>query len=155
MESVIHRGETEKVLYLMRGLPGSGKTTLARTLSNNIFATDDFFLHEGKYVFVLEKADEAHEWNRRRVREALASGVSPVVVDNTNIRAWELKPYVEMGMIFGYDTVLVEPESPHKWDVEELARKSQHGVPKEVIEKMLELYEKDLTLDLILKSSKP
>ena len=30
------------------------------------------------------------------VREALLSGISPVVIDNTNTAAWEMKPYVIM-----------------------------------------------------------
>ena len=52
----------QKSLIVLRGLPGSGKTTLANLLSENkkypVFSIDDYFTDEkGKYHF---KFDENH-----------------------------------------------------------------------------------------------
>ncbi|XP_044524210.1 NEDD4-binding protein 2-like 1 isoform X4 [Gracilinanus agilis] len=96
------RGSFRKQLYLLRGLPGSGKSTLARQLKHNfpralIFSTDDFFFKEdGTYEFNPDVLEEAHDWNQRRARKAMRNGTSPIIIDNTNLHAWEMKPYAVM-----------------------------------------------------------
>jgi len=139
----------------MRGLPGSGKTTLALTLSKNVYATDDFFMNDGVYVFDYNKISEAHIWNQNRVNSALESELKTVVVDNTNICAWEMKPYALMGYKNDYSILLVESDAEHKWDIKRLAEINSHKVPIEIIEKMYRLYQPDLTLDLILNAVNP
>ncbi|ELK30056.1 Dynein heavy chain 6, axonemal [Myotis davidii] len=82
-----------KHLYFLRGLPGSGKTTLARQLQHDfpralIFSTDDFFFREdGAYEFTPDFLEEAHEWNQKRARKAMRNGISPISIDNTNLHS--------------------------------------------------------------------
>jgi uridine kinase len=54
-------------LILMRGLPGSGKTTAARELTKHLnpkdyrlFAADDYFMNTGKFVFDSAQAGQAY-----------------------------------------------------------------------------------------------
>jgi len=150
----------KKVMIIMRGLPGSGKSTKAKALAQGgeIFSTDEFFMKEGKYAFDPTKIAEAHAWNQSRVKDALSRGVSPVVVDNTNIMLAHVQPYLEMANQNGYEVEFGEPDSPwwKKWfgpemtesDKDELIKtlleKGTHGVPEQALRKMLSLWEHDL-----------
>lgn len=150
METIIYTGKEDYLLYIMRGLPGSGKSTLAKQIGGMIFSTDDFFMKNGIYQFDRSKIGIAHLWNRRRTKNTLRKKAPKVVVDNTNIRAREIEPYARYGVENNYTILLAEPETPHKWDVKKLAQINSHQVPEEVIQRMKNNYEKDLTLEKIL-----
>ena len=80
----------------MRGLPGSGKSYLANQIAGKTgqaFSADDYHVNPrtGKYKWKPENVSPAHQWNYNRIKKAIESGMSPVVVDNTNTTAWELK----------------------------------------------------------------
>lgn len=59
-----------------------------------IFSTDEYFIKDGVYQYEYQLLAEAHLWNQRRAKEALAAGKNPVIIDNTNLQAWEMKVYV-------------------------------------------------------------
>ncbi|XP_038618087.1 NEDD4-binding protein 2-like 1 isoform X2 [Tachyglossus aculeatus] len=62
-----------------------------------IFSTDDFFVREdGTYEFNPDFLGEAHKWNQERARTAMRNGESPVIIDNTNLQSWEMRPYAVM-----------------------------------------------------------
>ena len=167
----IYRFAEAPKMYIMRGVSGSGKSTMAKQLvgSGEIFSTDDFFTSSsGQYNFDMNYISDAHGWNKDRVQKAVNEGMSPIVVDNTTVQAWEAKPYVEMAQEAGYDIEVVEPDSPWWQDFEPgmseedladlastLAEKNTHGVPEEVVLRMLTRWEHDITVDDILSSTKP
>lgn len=159
--SYVHQGY--KVLILMRGLPGSGKSYLAReiveksTKSNNyvhyIFSTDDFFItRSGNYNFNPQKLGDAHAWNQHRVWMQIMQGTSPIIIDNTNACMWEMKPYATMAVSMGYVIEIIEPFTCWAFNVKELHVRNQHNVPKDKIRDMLERYEKNITPQKILSA---
>ncbi len=89
------------VLTLIRGLPGSGKTTFARYLATGsrmlIIAADDFFVDAdtGNYGFNPERLGSAHHWCQQEVLKALKAG-RDVCVNNTFSRRWEVEPYIKI-----------------------------------------------------------
>ncbi|NXY32243.1 N4BP2 protein, partial [Pomatorhinus ruficollis] len=149
-----------QVLVLLRGVPGSGKSYLARNLLEDnpggiILSTDDYFYKHGQYHYDPDCLGEAHEWNRKRAKEAFERRISPIIIDNTNIQAWEMKPYVTLAQQFKYKVMFREPDTWWKFKPKELERRNIHGVSKEKIKRMLERYERCLTVRAILDSSVP
>ncbi|XP_029026130.1 NEDD4-binding protein 2-like 2 [Betta splendens] len=148
------------VLILMRGLPGSGKSTLARELlstgpSGVILSTDDYFAHRDGYCYEPGLLGVAHEWNQRRAEDAMRDGRSPVIIDNTNIQAWEMKPYVEMALERGYKVDFCEPDTSWKLDPYELEKRNKHGVSKEKIARMLDSFSFPISIDIVMNSQEP
>lgn len=134
-----------KIMVLMRGLPGSGKTTLAKIIkgrSGVILSTDDFFCNEeGVYRYDPHRLPEAHGWNKHRALVKVQEGRTPVIIDNTNVQAWEMKPYIIMALHHGYEVDILEPETGWKFSPKELAKRNIHGVPKYKISEMKEHYD--------------
>ncbi len=153
--------QQQKKLYIMRSPPGAGKSTLAKELGKNgvVYSSDDFFMRNGKYIFDIKQLHRAHLWNQQRTERALQQGISPVVIDNTNIKFWEMKEYVKLGIKYGYEIEFVQPNwhkdlyiSDGKWNFEFLKGKNVHGVPDDILKKKIEQYDYDPTVEKVLKS---
>ncbi|XP_023682037.2 uncharacterized protein n4bp2l2 isoform X2 [Paramormyrops kingsleyae] len=148
------------VLILMRGLPGSGKSTLAQELLSSgpnglVLSTDDYFSQETGYAYDPGLLGDAHSWNQNRAREAMDENRSPVIIDNTNMQAWEMKPYAEMAVERGYRVDFCEPSTNWKLDPTELEKRNKHGVSRQKILEMLERFELPMSLDIVLNSQQP
>ncbi|NXR47164.1 N42L1 protein, partial [Hippolais icterina] len=120
-----------------------------------VLSTDDFFVENGVYIFEPDFLEDAHKWNQKRARKAMKNGKSPVIIDNTNIHAWEMKPYVMMAQENRYEVTFQEPDTPWKFNVQELTRRNIHHVPREKIQRMKEQYEHNVTFHSVLHSEKP
>lgn len=123
-------------LVLIRGLPGSGKSTMANVLHQagfEWFEADTYHLNdEGEYCYDPANVKAAHEWCQRETFKALANG-KRVVVSNTFTRRFEMEPYFEMAKTFGIEPNVLEAMG--NWP-------NVHGVPAEVVEKMRQRWEK-------------
>lgn len=112
-------------LVLIRGLPGSGKTTWAKTLVAQGYAhfeADMYFEVGGQYRYDALRIRDAHSWCQDMTWHALASG-KRVVVSNTFTQLREMEPYLAMSK------KVQVIEATGKW-------KNVHGVPDETLERM-------------------
>ena len=117
-------------LILIRGLPGSGKSTVARAMMLDGFVhveADMFFEDEDdNYRFDASRAAEAHAWCQDMAEEYMEVGLD-VVVANTFTRKWEMEPYMKLADKYDY-TVVIRTEKGEYPNI--------HNVPQEVIDRM-------------------
>ena len=101
-----------KTLVIVRGIPGSGKSTFAKKLVTNLqsqghnvkhFEADDYWINEqGEYKFNPELLGVAHARCYNNVFTALSEDNSFVIVANTFVRQKELNPYLNEAALHGY-----------------------------------------------------
>lgn len=172
---------SEKIVYLMRGLPACGKSHMARRLSGRsgvVLETDQYFYTQvgddpASYDYSEELLPLARQWNVNRFREALVHCTSPIVVDRGNGLNSETRQYVVLAHEHGYRVELREPDSPwwqelrvllkykeyvlpellDQW-ADALATRSRqtHRVPAETIRRWMQSWRADLTVQEILKA---
>ena len=128
-----------KTLYLVRGVPGSGKSTFAKTLGGTHFETDNYFMVDGEYKFDFTKLKDAHKWCQDSVNTAMilnhTTGQNEViVVSNTFTQEWEMESYYKMAETWGYRVFSVIVENRH-------GGVNQHGVPDDKLEIMKNRFE--------------
>jgi predicted kinase len=83
---------------LIRGLPGSGKSSLAKEFVVNGYRhieADMYFYVHGRYIFKRTFLERAHTWCLSATRLALDRGES-VVVSNVFSRLSEMTPYLKL-----------------------------------------------------------
>jgi len=129
----------EKILFIVRGLPGSGKSTLSKLLNATHFETDNYFMVDGEYKFDVSKLREAHEWCKNEVSMAMVfnhtSGLNQrIVVSNTFTQEWEMAPYFALAEQWGYQVASLIVENRH-------GGVNTHGVPEDKLELMKNRFE--------------
>jgi predicted kinase len=131
---------TPKAVVLLRGIPGAGKTTVARWIKrvqakSTIWSADDHFVVNGVYLFNGAQLGTAHRscqlgfstWAMMAVR-----GIG--VVDNTNIALKDLRVYLNMAAMHNLPTEIWSIQPPP-----DLAR-SVHNVPQKTMERLLNAF---------------
>lgn len=125
----------EKILYIVRGVPGSGKSTFAKTLSNQHYEADMYFMSaDGEYQFDITKIKDAHQWCQGMVKGDMILEYPKIVVSNTFTQEWEMEPYIKMAKEYGYTVFTVIVENRH-------GGVNQHSVPEDKIELMKNRFE--------------
>ena len=136
--------EKGKTLILLRGLPGSGKSTTAKLLGADgagyaHFEADMYFMENGEYKFDPMKIKDAHKWCQNSVEHAMLLNYttgynSTIIVSNTFTQEWEMEQYYKMAESWGYRVYSIIVENRH-------GGVNEHGVPEDKLEQMKNRFE--------------
>jgi len=122
-------------LTLIRGLPGSGKSTKAASLKKSTgadwFEADMFFDTINGYQWNRDLLHQAHQWCQLNTLQSLYAGRS-VIVSNTFTTIKEMQPYLDI-----LNTANSSEKYPRLRIIEMRTQyESIHNVPKETLQKM-------------------
>lgn len=128
-------------LTLIRGLPGSGKSTIALSLLKQswkldnekcvVLEADMYLTIGGKYVFDPKKRTEGHTWLKNTTEVFLNNGYH-VIVTGTLTRKWEIMPYKRMADALECEFNVVTCTGNYQ---------NIHDVPEDVIQQMRDRWE--------------
>ena len=171
--------DQHNVVYLMRGLPGCGKSHRAKRLSGEqgvVLETDEYFYTQvgtdpTSYDYSKDLLPDARRWNLARLKEAIVAGVSPIVVDRGNGLNAETREFAVMAVEHGYLVELAEPDSSWWQELRVLLKykefvadalfdtwaqrlaestRDKHRVPTALIRNWMRHWRHDLTIEQIL-----
>lgn len=118
------------MVYIVRGLPGSGKSTFAKTLAKSLnipfWEADQFFYKDGQYNFDPTKLGEAHAQCFENFCKTAFDGC---VVSNTFTTEKELEKYCQFCVDNCLQFTVLIVENRH-------GNKSIHDVPETVVDTM-------------------
>lgn len=143
---------------VLRGLPGSGKSTYARQLIQKylmdpekisrmngavVFSTNDLFYDpDGYYQFDGAALSDYHQRTLNRVTDALKAEISLVILDNLNIKHRHYRHYVRIARAFHYNVQVLDIGSiTDTAEIEKYKTRQLHNVPHNTYQKYIDEWE--------------
>ena len=154
-------------LIIMVGIPGSGKSTMAKSIVGNgiIHSTDDLIEANGDYNDFFREMKEKnnfsalsqmHKRNLSNAINSMEAGITPLIIDNTNLSPSESKNYVMSALEVGFDDNNIKfiDIGTNGLSAQELANRNTHNVPLDKIKSMIDKYNshRPITLEKVIKS---
>ena len=152
----------KKIMVILRGLPGSGKSSYAEKLYAKfngpnfrvrIFSANSFFWvdigGEKEYRFDSSKIGQAHQTCLSDVSKACRANVPMVIVDNANSQKWEYANYEQIAALTGYEISIREvgASTPvlqsKKWHLMQYFERQTHGISLDHFLRMWWRWEED------------
>lgn len=127
------------ILYLIIGIPGSGKTTKAKEIISKYesqnkqikhYEADMFFEHDGQYKFNPALLGKAHAWCQKKTEEAMMNNID-VIVSNTSLTPRERYFYLALAKLYDYEVKVITMINEFQ---------NVHGVPADKLELMKQRY---------------
>ena len=139
-------------VYIIRGAPGTGKTTEASKImdedENVVHCSADNYFYEVAALNDTSYLEEFKPWLVGKAHQfcwgafihaLVVMGEKTIIVDNTNTYKWEYENYVLLAEQLGYEVEIIVTDMSESAEV--YHERNTHGVPLEVIERMLREFE--------------
>jgi len=119
------------IVYLVRGLPGSGKSTYAKSLGILHLEADMYHMRNGIYDWKPTNVHDSHVWCYNAFKTAVLKGMD-VAVSNTFTKMTEMRDYLTYAMQHSYDIKVIRCVANYG---------NIHNVPENTLEKMKNRFE--------------
>ncbi len=136
--------DSPKFAFIMRGVPGSGKSTLTNIMSNAykmlgfdvaVHSVDDLHTSEDGIFFWDENLEnERYQKNFENFCQSCDEGRDFIFCDAINLQKKDYNKYIEYAQSHDYFIATVCPPLP---TAEVAAKRNQHWVTEEQIKEML------------------
>lgn len=147
LNEILNTDQNQDLIIIMRGLPGSGKSTLSNYIKNInkntvICSADQYF---EKIPFDEKKLQQAHDYCRDIFITALENKSKIIIVDNTNITLNRYSFYKRKSKEYSRKYIVIEMICNSEMSYS----RNTHNVPLDKINKMHELWEEDFDNNVI------
>lgn len=144
-------------LHIVRGLPGSGRSTLAKLLAGGlgvVICPEEMLPADfSAEPFSAEHNSRCNLVGHEALKRAIADGIHPVVLDRPHTFLWEMRGPVKLAQSAGYEVVIhttVGTDDPAR-----CARSTKHKVEPGVVLNMATQFEPGNSVEMVLESVSP
>jgi len=138
------RSKVVKVVVIVRGIPGSGKSYLVNAIKDIldesiVCSADDFFrvpdpvYPVASYEFDIAKLPQAHNACMAKFIDAIQENKQFILVDNTNTHFWEVENYIKLAHDNGYRISLLNCNPQTRSELKVCIERQTHDVPLSTI----------------------
>ena len=132
----------KKMAFIMRGIPGSGKSTAAHFLVEGregiVHAVDDLHTEDGTFFWDEQLKDERYAKNLANFTLSCEAGIPVVVCDCMNLTKNDYQKYIDVAQECGYTVCTVVMQNP---PAEVAAARNEHDVTEDQIRTFLDRWE--------------
>lgn len=119
------------IVRLIRGCPGSGKSTFAKTFPSYHLEADMAVTKDNQYQWKPETVKQSHQFTKELVERIMEFGAD-VTISNTFTMKKEIQPYLDLAAEYCYKVEIYRCTGQFG---------NVHSVPVEALEKMKNRFE--------------
>lgn len=147
-------------VYLTRGLPGSGRTTLAKQLAGRtglvICPEDDLPQNLRAGAFTASHNGRCAVMALTELKkQLLAARPTDIVVERPHVQLWEMRAAVRLAQKHNYRVKVCRTTTPWAQSWQQCAARSRHEVPPHLMARMAAKFEDGVSPEKILRSLDP